>query len=155
MTSEIVCFQRYWNSASGTPRCPLNKHVYITEAFQTFWSKPILIPEYGEHLSFFLLVANALKGYPSTWLQKLYASKAIGIVHLGPPDVPITNTCVHYRSISDFLVQTHFDPWICRFSVEPTSWTDDSWLFAALWPGQRSNSSNSSNSSIVLLPIQP
>ena len=24
MTSEIVCFHRYWNSASQTPRCPLN-----------------------------------------------------------------------------------------------------------------------------------
>ncbi len=24
MTSEIVCFHRYWNSAFPTPRCPLN-----------------------------------------------------------------------------------------------------------------------------------
>ncbi len=24
MTSGMVCFHRYWNSASRTPRCPLN-----------------------------------------------------------------------------------------------------------------------------------
>ncbi len=29
------------------------------------------------------------KGIPSTWLQKLNASTGIGIVQLGPPDVPL------------------------------------------------------------------
>ena len=29
------------------------------------------------------------KGIPSTWLQKLNASTGIGIVHLGPPDIPL------------------------------------------------------------------
>ncbi len=29
------------------------------------------------------------KGIPSTWFQKLNASTGIGIVHLGPPDIPL------------------------------------------------------------------
>ncbi len=35
--------------------------------------------------------AYRFKGITSTCLQKLYASTGIGIVHLGPPDVPLSN----------------------------------------------------------------
>ncbi len=29
LTSEIVCFHRYWNSASRTPSCLLNCHIIL------------------------------------------------------------------------------------------------------------------------------
>ncbi len=36
------------------------------------------------------------KGIPSTWLQKLYASIGVGIVHFRPPDVPLTSALKKY-----------------------------------------------------------
>ena len=37
-----------------------------------------------------------LKGITSRCLQKLYASMGIGIVHLGPPDIPLKTLSFHY-----------------------------------------------------------
>ncbi len=43
------------------------------------------------HLKAYILwKADRLKGILSTWLQKLNASTGIEIVHLGPPDIPLT-----------------------------------------------------------------
>ena len=46
-----------------------------------------------------------LKGIPSTWLQKLNASTGIGIVHLGPPDIPLKSFLICILVIYTNIIQ--------------------------------------------------
>ncbi len=120
MTSEIECFQRYWNSASRTPRCPLKPEVFKTVRTRDG-------------------ISVVCSQYPIFLLQPITLILPRKVTSAGLTDTDIYKKAdisekrICRLSYMPSLVQTNFNQWVNR--QEKQSSASGNWFYSCSLAG--------------------